>query len=125
MKSPIKTILIADDEEDLRTLVEITLEDPQYRIVTADDGERALECIHRDLPDVVILDWMMPKLSGVEVLKKLRQDPRTSTMPVVLLTARDDLANQDEVRTLAVFAYLVKPFSPLELLKKVQEALAR
>ena len=74
METPRKTILIADDEEDLRMLVEITLEDPAYRIVTAVDGEQAIKQIRQIRPDLVILDWMMPRLNGLEVVKLLRQD---------------------------------------------------
>lgn len=123
MKTLSKTILIADDEEDLRMLVEITLEDPAYRIVTAVDGEQALDQIHQIRPDLVILDWMMPRLNGFEVLKQLRQDPTTVGIPVVLLTANNSHKDQAEVQTLGIVAYLVKPFSPLELLHLVQGVL--
>lgn len=123
METSSKTILIADDEEDLRMLVEITLEDPAYRIVTAVDGEQALEQIRQIRPDLVILDWMMPRFSGLEVVKLLRQDPTTVRIPVVLLTANDCREDQEEARTLGIVAYLVKPFSPLELLHLVREAL--
>jgi two-component system phosphate regulon response regulator PhoB len=118
-----KTILIADDEEDLRMLVEITLEDPVYRIVTAVDGEQALAQIRVTRPDLVILDWMMPRLNGLEVVKQLRRDPTTVRIPVVLLTANDCQKDQEEAHTLGIVAYLVKPFSPLELLHLVREAL--
>jgi len=123
METPRKTILIADDEEDLRMLVEITLEDPAYRIVTAVDGEQAIKQIRQIRPDLVILDWMMPRLNGLEVVKLLRQDPTTVKIPVVLLTANDCQEDQAEAQTLGIVAYLVKPFSPLELLHLVQEAL--
>ena len=123
MKTSSKTILIADDEEDLRMLVEITLEDPAYRIVTAVDGEQALDQISQIRPDLVILDWMMPRLNGLEVVKRLRQDPTTVRIPVVLLTANHCQKDQAEVQALGIVAYLVKPFSPLELLSLVQEVL--
>jgi len=116
METSSKTILIADDEEDLRMLVEITLEDPAYRIVTAVDGEQALDQIRQIRPDLVILDWMMPRLNGLEVVKQLRQDPTTVRIPVVLLTANHCQKDQAEVQTFGIVAYLVKPFSPLELL---------
>jgi CheY-like chemotaxis protein len=119
-----KTILIADDEEDLRLLVEITLENPQHRVVMAEDGTKALECIHRIRPDLVILDWMMPGLNGLEVVQHLRLDSATAGIPVILLTANDSQANQDQASMLGIFAYLVKPFSPLELLQTVRQALA-
>lgn len=123
MKPSSKTILIADDEEDLRMLVGITLEDPAYRIVTAVDGEQALKQIRQIRPDLVILDWKMPRVNGLEVVKQLRQDPTTMRIPVVLLTANHCQKDQAEVQALGIVAYLVKPFSPLELLHLVQRVL--
>ncbi|MEJ2230848.1 MAG: response regulator [Nitrospirales bacterium] len=95
MTASVKTILIADDEEDLRLLVQVTLENPSYQILTAVDGCSAVAAISSHIPDLLILDWMMPGLSGCEVVKILRQNP-----------------------------YLVKPFSPLELIQIVREVLA-
>ena len=123
MKTSSKTILIADDEEDLRMLVAITLEDSAYRIVTAVDGEQALNQIRQIRPDLVILDWKMPRVNGLEVVKQLRQDPTTMRIPVVLLTANHCQKDQAQVQALGIVAYLVKPFSPLELLHLVQEVL--
>ena len=123
MKTSSQTILIADDEEDLRRLVAITLEDPAYRIVTAVDGEQALNQIRQTRPDLVILDWKMPRVNGLEVVKQLRQNPTTTGIPVVLLTANPSQKDQAEVQALGIVAYLVKPFSPLELLHLVQEIL--
>ena len=125
MDSSQKTILVADDEEDLRLLIEVTLGDQKYRVLTAVDGKAALEHIRQAPPDLLILDWMMPGLTGVEVVKLLRQDPMTTGLPIVLLTAKARQEDQEEARTLGIFAYLVKPFSPLELLQKVQEALEK
>ena len=123
MGSSSKTILIADDEEDVRMLVEITLEDPAYRIVSAVDGEQALQRIRQIRPDLVILDWMMPGFNGLEVVKRLRQDPTTLEIPVLLLTANDSPEDQAEAQTFGIVAYLVKPFSPLKLLHLVREVL--
>ncbi len=119
-----KTILVADDEEDLRVIVQMTLEDPNRRIVEASDGKAALALIRKERPDLVILDWMMPRMSGIEVVKALRQDPETRHIPVIMLTAKGQAGDQEEGSGAGAFAYLVKPFSPLQLLKKVQEALA-
>lgn len=125
MKHRGKTILIADDEEDLRLLVQITLEDPSLRVVTVENGYRVLERVREEHPDVIVLDWMMPGLSGIEVLKRLRAKPETAAIPVVVLTARDQPEDMEEARLLGAFAYLTKPFSPLELLERVQDALLR
>jgi two-component system phosphate regulon response regulator PhoB len=123
MNAAVKTILIADDDEDLRLLVQVTLENPTYRILTAADGSKALDVVQQSRPDLLILDWMMPGLNGCEVITQLRQNPETVTIPVVMLTAKDGLEAQEQLASLAIAAYLVKPFSPLELIKKVREVL--
>ena len=123
MNAAVKTILIADDDEDLRLLVQVTLENPTYRILTAADGSKALDAVHQCRPDLLILDWMMPGLNGCEVITQLRQNPETDTIPVVMLTAKDGLEAQEQLASLALAGYLVKPFSPLELIKKVREVL--
>jgi DNA-binding response OmpR family regulator len=118
-----KTILLADDEANLRTLVHTTLEDPRYRIIEAADGVTALEAARKDIPDLVILDWMMPGMTGIEVAKALRQDAATAHIPIIMLTAKGQEKDKAQGRTFGIDAYLVKPFSPLELLEKVQEIL--
>ena len=124
MKPPVKTIVIADDDEDLRLLVEVTLEHPTYKIFTAVDGIQALETVNEHHPDLLIIDWMMPGLSGCEVVTQLRQHPHMTTLPVVMLTAKDSQEAQAQTTDLALAGYLVKPFSPLELIHKVREVLA-
>jgi len=124
MSPLVKTILIADDDEDLRLLVQVTLENPTYRILTAADGSKALDAVQQCRPDLLILDWMMPGLNGCEVIARLRQNPETVTIPVIMLTAKDGLESQKFMASLAVVGYLVKPFSPLALIKKVREVLA-
>jgi DNA-binding response OmpR family regulator len=114
-----KTILIADDEPSLRMLTRITLDDPDYRIVEAADGLTALDLVRSDKPDLLILDWMMPGLTGIEVAQRLRQDPRTATIPVIMLTAKGQDTDKAQGRAAGVKAYLVKPFSPLELLQQI------
>lgn len=120
----LKTILIADDEEDLRLLVQITLENPSYHILTAVDGCRAVDAIYAHVPDLLILDWMMPGLNGREVVKILRQNPETARIPIVMLTAKDGVESRKHLASLNLAGYLVKPFSPLELIQKVREVLA-
>lgn len=123
MSDSVKTILIADDDEDLRLLVQVTLENPTYRILTVMDGFQALEALNQHRPDLLIIDWMMPGLNGYEAVTKLRENPYTATIPVVMLTAKDGLEAQEQMASLALAGYLVKPFSPLELIKKVREVL--
>jgi signal transduction histidine kinase len=116
-----KTILLADDEANLRMLARITLDDPAYRILEAEDGLSALSLARNEQPDLLVLDWMMPGLTGIEVARLLRQDANTSHIPVIMLTAKGQEADRALGRDIGVHAHLVKPFSPLELLQKIQE----
>ena len=123
MSSSVKTILMADDDEDLRLLVQVTLENPTYNILTVEDGCQSLDAVKQHHPDLLIIDWMMPGLNGCEAVTQLRQNPHTATIPVVMLTAKDGLEAQEQMASLALAGYLTKPFSPLELIKKVKEVL--
>jgi DNA-binding response OmpR family regulator len=118
-----KTLLLADDEANLRMLARITLDDPDYRILEAADGATALALARAEHPDLLVLDWMMPGLTGIEVARLLRQDPHTSNIPIIMLTAKGQATDKDQGQNCGAYAYLVKPFSPLELLEKVEAAL--
>lgn len=118
-----KTILLADDEPNLRLLVRTTLSDPRFRILEAADGSAALRLAKDEHPDVIVLDWMMPGMSGIEVAAALREDPLTRGIPIIMLTAKGQQADRDQTARLDVTAHLAKPFSPLELLEKVDALL--
>ncbi len=120
-----KTILIADDEEDIRALLLMTLEDPAYRLIEAADGESALNLINTDPPDAVILDWMMPKKNGIDVARAMQDHPRLKHIPIIMLTAKDQPCDQERGQEVGVYAYFVKPFSPLRLLETIHEVLAK
>jgi len=120
-----KTLLIADDDPDLRLLLQTTLEDPAYRILEASDGESALQLVRQERPDVVILDRMMPKLDGLEVARAVLADPDIRHIPLILLTALEQPVAGEDEPVPKVFAYLVKPFSPLQLLETVRQALGQ
>lgn len=115
-----KTILLADDDANLRELARLTMTDPEYRILEAADGKEALELARSKRPDLLVLDWMMPGLSGLEVAQNLRQDPATAHIPVIMLTAKAQEKAREQGRTVGVHSYLVKPFSPLDLREKIQ-----
>ncbi len=114
-----KRILLADDEENLRLLVHATLEDPNYEIFEASDGEKALQMARKLRPNLILLDWMMPLLTGIEVARQLRATPETASIPIILLTAKGQERDRRTASDLGLQGYLVKPFSPLELLESV------
>jgi DNA-binding response OmpR family regulator len=117
------TIVIAEDEPNVVELVRVTLEDDRVRVIAAPDGTSALELAARLQPGLVLLDVGLPDVSGVEVCRRLRLDPSTAAIPIVMLTAA---AQQEDVaRGLAAGAtvYLTKPFSPVRLLSLVEQLL--
>ncbi|MCM8749586.1 response regulator transcription factor [Thermomicrobiaceae bacterium CFH 74404] len=117
------TVLIVDDDVRLVEMLRRTLAYEGYRVVTASDGQEALARVQEQRPDVVVLDWLMPKLDGLTVIQRLRM--AGDTTPVLMLTARD--AVEDRVAGLDSGAddYLVKPFAPAELLARVRALLRR
>ncbi|MGE0827521.1 MAG: response regulator [Candidatus Binatia bacterium] len=118
-----KTLLLADDEANLRMLARITLNSLEYRILEAKDGTSALKLVQVEHPDLLVLDWTMPGLTGIEVAQILRRDPATSCIPIILLTAKGQESDRQQGKACGAYAYLVKPFSPLELLEKVESSL--
>lgn len=120
-----QTILVADDEDDILKLVRFGLERDGHRVVMASDGAGALEAVRAELPALCVLDVMMPKLSGLEVLQRLREDPRTAEVRVILLTARGREADVDRGFELGADDYVTKPFSPQELRRRVRAVLGR
>jgi DNA-binding response OmpR family regulator len=118
-------ILIVDDEPEAVELVEFNLEQAGYAVVTAADGAEALDKARTNSPSLIVLDLMLPEITGLEVCKMLRRDPATSAIPIVMLTAK--AAEIDRVLGLELGAddYLTKPFSPRELVLRVKKLLQR
>lgn len=114
-----QTILICDDDELLVDLLEYRLRARGFRVLVARDGGEAVAAAMQSLPDAVVLDMMMPVMDGLQVLRRLRAEPRTSAIPVVMLTARKQ--ERDIVGALELGAndYLVKPFMPEELVTRL------
>ena len=118
-------VLIADDEDDIRELVAFRLERSGYRVLTACDGEEALQIAQQRLPDLAVLDVMMPKLTGYEVTRELRARSETAGIPVILLTARVQESDVDRGFESGADDYVKKPFSPNELRSRIQAILGR
>ena len=121
MTGSLATVLICDDEPSLRELIRVSL-DGAYSFAEADDGEESLEIARRLKPDVVILDMMMPRLSGLEVLTELRRDEALSDIRVIVLTAQPSA--RDEALREGADLVMVKPFEPDEITAAVEEVLA-
>lgn len=118
-------ILVAEDERDIRDLVSFTLQYAGYDVISASNGEEALQLAMKEKPDLILSDVRMPKMTGYEVCKRLKADPEMQHIPVVFLSAKGQEA---EVQTgLAVGAtdYLLKPFAPDQLMARVAEILAK
>jgi DNA-binding response OmpR family regulator len=118
-------ILVADDDRDIRDLVTFKLGQAGFTVQAVDDGAAALAAISGDPPDLAVLDVMMPGLSGIDVLRKLRDAERTRGVRVILLTARSRDADVDAGFATGADDYIIKPFSPRELLHRVNTVLAR
>jgi CheY-like chemotaxis protein len=117
------TVLIADDEPSMRLLVRATIESDQYQVVEASDGDEAWAMIQEHKPSVVLLDVQMPGRSGLDVLAMVRSDPSLAATRVIILTAKALKADVEVGMTAGADLYLTKPFSPLDLLTRVDEAL--
>ena len=119
------TVMIVEDEASLVTMLRYNLEKEGYAVTEANDGEEAITVANETTPDAVILDWMLPRMSGIEVCRQLRRKAETRHVPIIMLTARSE--ETDKVRGLNVGAddYLTKPFSMPELVARVRALLRR
>jgi DNA-binding response OmpR family regulator len=118
-------VLVADDDRDIRDLVAFKLGQAGYEVETAEDGVRALAQARSTPPSLVVLDVMMPGLSGMDVARQLRADPRTAAVPIIMLTAKAQETDVECGFAVGVDDYVIKPFSPRELLSRVRALLAR
>jgi two-component system phosphate regulon response regulator PhoB len=118
-------VVAADDDPDILNLVSLRLERAGYEVLTARDGEQALELASERAPDLILLDVSMPKLTGLDVARRLRELPATATTPIVLLTARASESDRAAGHEAGATAYLTKPFSPQELSAQVGALLGR
>jgi two-component system phosphate regulon response regulator PhoB len=118
-------ILVVEDEDALSTLLQYNLDKEGYDVVVAADGEEALTLASERLPDLIVLDWMLPKVSGIEVCRRLRQRTESRNVPIIMLTARSE--ESDRIRGLDTGAddYVVKPFAMSELSARIRAVLRR
>jgi two-component system, OmpR family, phosphate regulon response regulator PhoB len=119
------TILIVEDEGSIRTLVRHTLEMADYEVNEAEDAKQALTIISMKHPELIILDWMLPYYSGIEFTKRLKQNQSTQTIPIIMLTAKAQEENIILGLDSGADDYVVKPFSPKELLARIRAVLRR
>ena len=121
----IPSILVVEDDDALATLLQYNLEKEGYRVAVTGDGEEALMRVEEKQPDLVVLDWMLPKVSGIEICRRIRQRPESRNLPIIMLTARGE--ESDRIRGLDTGAddYITKPFSTTELTARIRAVLRR
>lgn len=119
------TVLVVEDEMAQREVLSYNLEAEGFRVSKAEDGEEALLLVEEEAPDIIVLDWMMPNLSGIEVCRRLKSKPATRNIPIIMLSARSE--EVDKVRGLETGAddYVIKPYSLVELMARVRAQLRR
>lgn len=118
-----KTVLVVDDEIHIVHVVAIKLRNNGYEVITANNGAEALELAQQESPDIIVTDYQMPVMSGLELVKELRENEITKNIPVILLTARSFAISKEEQNDLQISRCLSKPFSPRELLGDIEDIL--
>ena len=120
-----KTILVADDESHILNVVSLKLRNAGYRVLTASDGQEALDLATEERPDLLITDYHMPLLSGIELCRRLKQNPSTQDIRTIMLTARGYHLEAQDTTENGILRMLSKPFSPRQLLLTVNELLEK
>jgi two-component system phosphate regulon response regulator PhoB len=119
------TILVVEDEPAIQSLIEVNLRRAGHGVQLASDAETARRLVQEALPDLVLLDWMLPGMSGVDFARLLRSDARTRMLPIIMLTARAEERDKIEALELGADDYVTKPFSPRELMARIKAVLRR
>ncbi|WP_027350951.1 phosphate regulon transcriptional regulator PhoB [Halotalea alkalilenta] len=120
-----RTVLIVDDESSIRDMIAIALEMADFQVLEADNAQRALALAVDERPDMILLDWMMPGISGVELARRLKREETTREIPVILLTAKGEEDNKVQGLEAGADDYITKPFSPRELIARMRAVLRR
>lgn len=123
--SEAKQVLIVDDEAAIREMIAVALEMAGYHCIEADNARTAHEIIINTKPDMILLDWMMPQMSGIELARRLRGDEMTADLPIIMLTAKGDEDHKIHGLEAGIDDYITKPFSPRELVARLKSVLRR
>lgn len=118
-----KKILIADDEPHMLRVTELSLKKGGYELVMARNGREAIEIARRDLPNLIVMDVLMPEVDGLTALKVLKEDPLTSGIPVIMFSARGQLVTRKDGQASGAALFITKPFSPTQLLNEARRLL--
>ncbi len=118
-----KKVLVVDDEIHIIHVVAIKLRNNGYEVVSADNGVEAFELACKEKPDIIVTDYQMPAMTGLQLVEKLRQCDETKTVPVILLTARNFAVSKEQQEQLQISGCISKPFSPRELLRNIEDIL--
>jgi two-component system, cell cycle response regulator DivK len=116
-----KTILYVEDNEFNRKIVRQLLAQTSYRLREAPDGESGVRAAQQELPDLILMDVQLPKMSGLDATRELRADPRTARVPIIIVTSYALSGDEQKARDAGATAYIAKPYSPRELLSKIRE----
>ena len=118
-----KKVLVVDDEVHIIHVVAIKLRNNGFEVISAANGAEALEAARREKPDIIVTDFQMPVMTGLELVRELRQNEQTKDIPVIMLTARAFAIDQERQQNLQISKYLSKPFSPKDLLRNIEDIL--
>ena len=124
MAEKTKKILVVDDEPDVASLLTLMLKSQGYHVIAAGDGQEALEKARAEVPDLIVLDIMLPKLDGYKVARMLKFDEKFSHIPIIMLTAKIQEKDRKTGLEMGADAYVTKPFDTMQLLEKVKEVLS-
>ncbi len=120
-----KKILLVDDKAEVRELVKVTLDGSDYEFISAVNGLEAIEKATALKPDLILLDIMMPEMDGFEACRRIKENPKTKDIPIIILTAKGQDEDVKKGLDSGALDYFVKPFSPLDLLKKIDEIFSK
>jgi len=119
------SILVVDDEESISAVIKYNLQKEGYRVQTVADGDEALSIAQSSKPDLILLDWMLPSVPGVEICRKLREQPETANIPIIMISAKTEEFDRITGLDKGADDYIIKPFSPAELVARIKAILRR